>query len=159
MLAVKDPVWSFYSSQGPLRGLFEGCHLEASAEHDALGQWEFLRVVDGGSLAAHVGLPGIAATFASAAGFLLAAKGTADLGATGADVHVGDAAIAAAGGEELFGFSQVVGEDGRAEALGHFVVVGDGLIQGAVPNQVKDRGEGRSEEHTSELQSLRHLVC
>src|ERR1019366_5873793 len=115
---------------------------EGSAEHDALGERVFFRVVDGGSLAAHVGLPGIAATFASAAGFLFAAKGTADLGATGADVHIGDAAIAAAGGEELFGLAQVVGEDGRAESLGHFVMVSDGLVQGAIPNQVKDRGEG-----------------
>src|ERR1035438_2483207 len=115
---------------------------EGSAEHDALGEREFLRVVDGGSLAAHVGLPGVAAAFASAAGFLLAAKGAADFGAAGADVYIGDAAIAAAGREELLGLAQVVSENGRAEALGHFVVAGDGLVQGAIGDEVEDGGEG-----------------
>ena len=53
-----------------------------------------LRPVDGAGLAAHVGLPGVGARLAAAAGLLLAAEGAADLGARGADVDVGDAAVA-----------------------------------------------------------------
>src|SRR5256885_12604550 len=51
--------------------------------------------------AAHVGLPRVGAGFAAAAGLLLAPEGAADLGARGADVDVGDAAIR--GGEEALG--------------------------------------------------------
>src|SRR5205814_2981160 len=36
----------------------------------------------------------------------------------------------------------------------HFVLL---LLRELLP--IKDRGQPRSEEHTSELQSLRHLVC
>ena len=59
--------------------------------------------VDGVGLAAHVGLPGVGAALAAAAGLLLAAEGAADLGAAGAGVDVGDAAVAARGGEEELG--------------------------------------------------------
>ena len=52
-------------------------------------------VVDGAGLAAHIGLPGVGAGFAPAAGLLLAAEGAADLGAGRADIHIGDAAIGA----------------------------------------------------------------
>jgi two-component system sensor histidine kinase PhoQ len=62
--------------------------------------------VDGVGLPAHVGLPGVRAGLAAAAGVLLAAEGAADLGARGADVHVGDAAVAAAGGQEPLGVLQ-----------------------------------------------------
>src|SRR5262245_65384761 len=36
---------------------------------------------------------------------------------------------------------------------------GVGRGAGVVPREGRDRGRRRSEEHTSELQSLRHLVC
>src|ERR1017187_6806366 len=65
-------------------------------EFDALRQGQLAGPIERVSLAAHVGLPGVAARFASAAGLLLAAEGAADFGAAGADVDIGDAAIAAA---------------------------------------------------------------
>ena len=77
-----------------------------------VGEGEFGGVVDGVRLASHVGPPSVGAGFSTAAGFLLAAEGTADFGAAGADVDVGDAAIAARCGEELLGFEEIAGEDG-----------------------------------------------
>ena len=62
----------------------------------SLREREIGRPVDGGGLAAHVGLPGIAAGFAAATGFLFAAESAADFGAAGSDINIGDAAIAAA---------------------------------------------------------------
>ena len=50
------------------------------AELDALSQRQFVGVVDGVGGAPHVGLPGVGAGFAAAAGVLLAAESTADLG-------------------------------------------------------------------------------
>src|SRR5687767_9135548 len=70
-------------------------------ELDALGERQRVGMVDGVGLAAHVHLPGVGAGLATAAGFLLAAEGATDLGAGGADVHVGDAAIGAGRAEEL----------------------------------------------------------
>ena len=75
----------------------------ASQKPNPLRQRQLRRPVDGVGLAAHVGLPGIAAGFAAAAGFLLAAEGAADLRAAGADVDVGDAAVAAAVAQEGLG--------------------------------------------------------
>src|SRR5262252_5236136 len=66
-----------------------------SSEADALRERQRVRAVDGAGLPAHVGLPAVAARLAPAAGVLLAAEGAADLRAARADVHVGDAAIAA----------------------------------------------------------------
>jgi ubiquinone/menaquinone biosynthesis C-methylase UbiE len=83
-----------------------------STKHDSLRQGEVFRKIDGNSLAAHVSLPSVAAALAAATGFFFAAEGAADFRAAGADVHIGDAAIAAAGGEELFGLAEVVGENG-----------------------------------------------
>src|SRR5690606_23415212 len=85
----------------------------ASLEDDALSQGELAGVVHGLGLAAHIGLPGIGAGFATAAGVLLAAKCAADLRPAGADVHVGDPTVAAEGREEGLGFAQVGGEDTR----------------------------------------------
>ena len=68
------------------------------AELDALGQRQVRGPVQRVGLASHVGLPGVGAGFAAAAGFLFAAERAADLGAAGADVDVGDAAVAAGGG-------------------------------------------------------------
>ena len=64
-------------------------------ELHALGQRQGRAVVDRVGGAAHVGLPGVRAGLAAAAGLLLAAEGAADLGARGADIDVGDAAIRA----------------------------------------------------------------
>ena len=93
-----------------------------SAELDALGQGEIVGVVDGVGRPAHVGLPRVAAALAPAAGGLLAAEGTADLGAAGTDVDVGDAAVAAVGGAEPLGLAHVGGEDAAGQALRHAVL-------------------------------------
>src|SRR5688572_25624652 len=79
-------------------------------ELHALGERQLLAVVDGVGGAAHISLPGIRARLAAAAGFLLAAESAADLGAGGADVDIGDAAIRAGGGNELLGLAEVLGE-------------------------------------------------
>src|SRR5262249_17061596 len=111
------------------------------AEADALRQWKVAGVVDGVGLAAHVELPGIAAAFAAAAGVFLAAEGAADFGPAGSDIDIGDAAVAASGGDEQLGLANIVGEDRGAEALGYAIMQGDGLVERAVGNDVKDRGE------------------
>ena len=86
---------------------------------DALRQRQRLGVVHRVGGAAHIGLPGVGAGLAAAAGFLLAAEGAADLGARGADVDVGDAAVGAVGRQEALGLAQVGGEDRRRQALRH----------------------------------------
>src|SRR5215470_8561615 len=98
--------------------------------------------VEGAGLAAHVGLPGVGAGLAAAAGLLLAAEGAADLRPAGADVHVHDAAVAAAGRHETVGLAQVGGEDAGGEALRHAVVDRDGVLELAVLHSVEDGGEG-----------------
>src|ERR1039458_3329228 len=110
-------------------------------EFDALRQGQLAGPIECVSLAAHVGLPGVAAGFASAAGLLLAAEGAADFGAAGADVDIGDAAIAAAMAEEGFGGNQIGGEHGRREALRHIVVPADGVVESIELDKVKDGGE------------------
>ena len=67
----------------------------AMSKLHALRQRQGRAVVDGVGGAAHIGLPGVGAGLAAAAGFLLAAEGAADLGAGRADVDVGDAAVGA----------------------------------------------------------------
>src|SRR5438067_5874455 len=99
------------------------------AEFDSLSEGEFLGIVDGIGGSAHVGFPGIAPGFAAAASALFAAKGAADLGAAGADVDVGDAAIGARGGQEKFGLAHVAGEDRTGKPLRDVVVDGDRLVQ------------------------------
>ena len=111
-------------------------------ELDALRQRQLIGPVDGVGLAPHVLLPGIGAGFAPAAGFFFAAEGAADLGAGGADVHVGDAAVAARGRQEILGILQVGGEDGGGQALGHVVVHAMASSRVLIRHDVEDRGEG-----------------
>src|SRR5262249_9103312 len=80
--------------------------------------------------------------FAAAAGLLLAAEGAADLGPARPDVHVDDAAVAAARCHEAIGLAQVGGEDAGGQALRHAVVDGDGVLELAVRHGIEDRGEG-----------------
>src|SRR5690349_10991801 len=116
--------------------------LYRSTELDALRQRKFRAVVDRCGLPSHVNLPRVAAALATAAGFLLAAERAADLRAARADVHVGDAAIAAARRDEQLRFVHVVGEDGGTQALRDFVVVSDGVLELAIADDVEDRREG-----------------
>ena len=90
--------------------------LSPDVEGHALRERQCLAVVDGVGGAAHIGLPGIGACLAAAAGFLLAAECAADLGARRADIDVGDAAIRADDRDECLGFAQVGGEDRRRQA-------------------------------------------
>ena len=94
----------------------------SDVEPDALGQRQGRAVVHGVGGAAHVGLPAVGAGLAAAAGLLLAAERAADLGARGADVDVGDAAVGALRRDEQLGLAQVVGEDRRRQALRHVVL-------------------------------------
>src|ERR1700722_5601711 len=96
-------------------------------EFDALGQRQGSGPVDGYGLAAHVSFPRVAAGFASASGFFFASERSADFGAAGADVHVGDTAIAAEGAQECFGVAQIIGENGGGQALRDVVVPLDGF--------------------------------
>src|SRR6188472_671428 len=111
------PVRTDGDSSGVLPGECAALVDVLDGELDALRQRQVLAVVDRAGLPAHVGLPGVGARLAAAAGFLLAAEGAADLGARGADVDVGDAAVAARGGEELLGRAHVEREDRRRETL------------------------------------------
>src|SRR5690606_17572377 len=92
------------------------------AKFDALRQRQLRAVVDGAGGAAHVLLPAIGAAFAATAGLLLAAKGTADLRAAGADIHPHEAAVGASGAGEEVGFADVACEDGGREPLRNLVV-------------------------------------
>src|SRR5699024_10228496 len=89
----------------------------SDVELDALGQRQFVRPVDGVGLAAHVGAPRVGTGFAAATGVLLAAEGAADLGAGGADVDVGDAAVRSDVRQEALGHLHVLREDGAGQAL------------------------------------------
>src|SRR6185312_5090216 len=119
-----------------------GSELELELELDSLGERQVARPVDGVGLAAHVGPPGIGARLAAAAGILLPAEGATDLGARGADVDVGDAAVAAGAGEEELGVLQAVGEEGRAQAVGRRILLGDGLFDRLDRNDVENGAEG-----------------
>src|ERR1044071_2573390 len=90
-----------------------------SVKADPLCKLDLRTKVGRARLAAHVRLPRVGARLAPAAGFLFAAEGPADLGAAGADVDVGDAAVAPAarGGQERLRGPEAVGEDRRGEAL------------------------------------------
>src|SRR5262245_34568765 len=114
----------------------------SDVEADALRERQLAAVVDRVGRAAHVGLPCIGARLAPAAGFLLAAERAADLRAAGPDVHVDDAAVAAARRHEALGFADVIGEDARSEALRHGVVPCDHFLELAIRRRIQDRGEG-----------------
>src|SRR6185312_15869200 len=118
-----------------------GLALESELELDSLGERQVARPVDGVGLAAHVGPPGIGARLAAAAGVLLPAEGAADLGARGADVDVGNAAVAARAGEEELGVLQPVGEERGAEAVGRRVLLGDGLFDRIDRDEVQNGTE------------------
>src|SRR5688572_30282853 len=101
--------------------------MESRTELDSLRQRQFTAVIDRGSLAAHVGLPGITPALTAAAGFLLAAEGAADFRAARADVHIRDTAITATRGQKQLRFTNVVGKNRRTEPLRNFVVILDGV--------------------------------
>src|SRR5262245_26606150 len=94
-----------------------GRQANSVTERDALRQWQILTVIDGGGLASHVNLPRIAATLAAAAGFFFTPEGAANFRTAGADVDVGNAAIAAASGQEQFGLAHVIGKNRGTQSL------------------------------------------
>ncbi|MDL1901135.1 sigma-70 family RNA polymerase sigma factor, partial [Anaerolineae bacterium CFX9] len=90
----------------------------------------------------HVDLPRVGARLAAAARLLLAAERAADLGAGGAHVDVGDAAVGALEAQEALGLGHAVGEDARGQALRYGVLERDGLLDGLVLHHVQDGREG-----------------
>lgn len=80
-------------------------------EGHPLGQGQGRAIVQRIGSPPHIGLPRIRAAFAPTAGFLFAPKSPADFGTRGADVHIGNAAIAATGRKEGFRLAHVIGED------------------------------------------------
>src|SRR5438067_10489662 len=112
-----------------------------AAELDSLGEREFAGGIDRVSLPPHVTLPGVAAAFASAAGFFLAAESPADFGPAGAGIDIGNAAIASTNAAVFFHLAKVVGEDFRTQARGHGVVQRDSFVKAAIGNQIKQRSE------------------
>ena len=113
------------------------------AELDALRERQVVAPVDRVGLAAHVGLPGVAPGLAPAARLLLAAERPADLGARGADVDVGDAAVASLVREERLRRLQASREDRAREPLGDVVVDRDRLVERV------DRESGRGSARRS----------
>ena len=107
------------------------------SELNSLREGQVAGEVDGASLAAHVILPRVASACASTSGVLLAAKCAADLGATRAGVHVGNAAITARGTQEFLPFAKIIGENRRSQTLGDIVVRGDRFLKISLWNQVK----------------------
>src|SRR6185437_3263915 len=112
-----------------------------SAELDALGERQLVRVVDRIGRAAHVRLPRVRAGLAAAAGLLLATERATDLGAGWTDVDVGDAAVRTVRRGEPLGLADVEREDRRRQALGHLVVHGQRLIEVRVGHDVQDGRE------------------
>src|SRR5689334_16153226 len=94
-------------------------------ELHALRERQLAAVVDRVGGAPHVRLPAVRARLTTAAGFLFAAEGAADLGARRADVDVGDSAVGAERRREQLGLAQVGREDRRRQALRHLVVQAD----------------------------------
>ena len=86
-------------------------------EGNSLSQRKIAGIVDGVCGPAHIVFPRVRAGFPSAAGILFATERTTDLGAAGADIDVGDAAIGSRGTQELFRLAQIVGENAGGEAL------------------------------------------
>ena len=111
----------------------------SSTKLDALGERQFGGIIHRDGLAAHVSFPAVAAAFASAAGVFLAAERAADLRAARADVHVGDAAIAAGRGDKLLGLAHFIRENCGAQTLRHGVVLLNCTFQIAIRNQIQDR--------------------
>src|SRR5258706_378396 len=124
-------------------------------ELNALRQRQRVRIIDRIGGTPHIGLPAVGAGFAAATGFFLATEGAADLGARGSDVDIGDAAIAAGSRHETLGFTHVIGEDRRRQALRHRVLQGDGGIEILVFHDVQNRREGFM-PHNLRLRRHRH---
>src|SRR5438105_12864651 len=80
----------------------DGARLLRDLELDPLRERQLAAPVHGSGLTAHVRLPGIGARLAAAAAVLLATEGAADFGARGAQIDVGDTAVAAGGRQERF---------------------------------------------------------
>src|SRR5215469_14661459 len=98
-------------------------------ELDPLRERQLAAPVDRVGLAAHVGLPGVRAGLAAAAGVLLSTERATDLGSRGTEIDVGDAAVAARGGEESLCALQAIGEQRRGQAVGRSVLLGDRLTE------------------------------
>ncbi len=112
--------------------------MSSNVKGDALGEGgAVLTEVRRAGLAAHVELPRVGAGFTPAAGFFFTTECAADFGAGGADVDVGDAAVAVP--FEEFSLPDVGGHDRAAEALGHGVVHGHGVSEIGIRDEV---GEG-----------------
>src|SRR5687767_3327451 len=86
---------------------------------DPLCELEGSPAVDSTRLAAHVCLPRIRPGFTAAAGVFLTPERPADLGAAGAQVHVGEPAVApgAGGAEESLGLAQIARKDRGGKPL------------------------------------------
>ena len=83
----------------------------ACAELNSLREGELAGEIDRVGLAAHIHLPAIAPTLATAAGLFFAAEGAADLRATRPGVYVGNSAVAPDRADEFFRLTHVVGEN------------------------------------------------
>src|SRR5207302_5441763 len=70
------------------------------------------------------------------------AEGPADLGARGAEIDVGDAAVAAPGRQKGLRVSQAVGEQRRGQAVGGGILRTDRLAERGDRNQVQNGREG-----------------
>src|SRR5699024_5919197 len=116
-----------------------------SEELDALRQRQLPGVVDRVRGLPHIGLPRVGAGFASAAGLLLTAEGTADLRSRGADVDVGDAAVRSR--DEPLGFGELGGEDRRGQPLRDVVVDLECLVEIRIGHDIEAGGEGRILHH------------
>src|SRR5215831_16847096 len=79
----------------------------SDVELHALGKRQVAPVIDSAGETTHIGFPGIGAGLATAARFLLAAKGAADLRAGGAGIDVGDAAVRSRNREEFLHLAHV----------------------------------------------------
>src|SRR5205085_119426 len=91
---VRRVVHSFFPIREPPSLTLSPAYRE-EGEGDPLRQRQLVREVDRVRRPPHVVLPGVRAALPAAAGMLFAAERAADLGAAGADVDVGDAAVAA----------------------------------------------------------------
>ena len=91
--------------------------------------------------AAHVLLPGVRSRLTATASFLLTTKGATNLSTTGADVDVDQPAIGPIGSNPPEDILHALGEEGRAESLGHSIVHLDGLVQGGELHHVQDGDE------------------
>src|SRR6202171_6659060 len=93
----------------------DGAPLGCGLDLDPLRERQLTAPVHGIGLAAHVRLPGIGARLAAAAGILFTTEGAADFGARGAEIDVGETAVAGGGRQEGFRVLQSIGEQRRGQ--------------------------------------------